>query len=98
MRGRLTSAASRAAVDPGGTACVWLRPALRMIKFIAPWSCCPLNPRIVVMLSLVAGALGGAPAPVELGWLGGEAPAAPTGVSWGVPWPKGAVKIGRAHV
>ena len=39
-------------MGPGGTACVRLRPALRMIKFIAPWSCCPLNPRIVVMLSM----------------------------------------------
>ncbi len=29
--------------------------------------------------------------PVALHWLGGTAPAAPVGVSWGVPWPKGAV-------
>ncbi|MBI5767441.1 MAG: Tat pathway signal sequence domain protein [Verrucomicrobia bacterium] len=29
---------------------------------------------------------------VQLNWLGGTAPAAPTGVSWGVPWPKGAVQ------
>ena len=30
--------------------------------------------------------------PVSLNWLGGTAPAAPNGVSWGVPWPKGAVQ------
>ncbi|HEX2851895.1 MAG TPA: hypothetical protein VHO24_01565 [Opitutaceae bacterium] len=29
---------------------------------------------------------------VTLNWLGGSAPAAPTAVSWGVPWPKGAVQ------
>jgi hypothetical protein len=29
---------------------------------------------------------------VTLNWLGGGAPAAPNGVSWGVPWPKGAVQ------
>jgi hypothetical protein len=29
--------------------------------------------------------------PVTLNWLGGVAPATPVGVSWGVPWPKGAV-------
>ncbi|MGK0190690.1 MAG: hypothetical protein ACI9R3_006520, partial [Verrucomicrobiales bacterium] len=29
--------------------------------------------------------------PVVADWLGGAAPAAPTGVSWGVPWPRGAV-------
>ncbi len=29
---------------------------------------------------------------VQLGWLGGAAPTTPTGISWGVPWPKGAVK------
>ena len=30
--------------------------------------------------------------PVTLHWLDGTAPAAPVGVSWGVPWPKGAVQ------
>ena len=30
--------------------------------------------------------------PVMLNWLGGTAPSAPIGVSWGVPWPKGAVQ------
>ena len=30
--------------------------------------------------------------PVTLHWLGNAAPAAPDGVSWGVPWPKGAVQ------
>ncbi|HVS54530.1 MAG TPA: hypothetical protein VHD62_19395 [Opitutaceae bacterium] len=32
------------------------------------------------------------PAPVALHWLGDAAPAAPDGVSWGVPWPKGALQ------
>src|SRR5262245_42609902 len=32
--------------------------------------------------------------PVTLNWLGGAAPGAPNGVSWGVPWPKGAVSRG----
>jgi len=30
--------------------------------------------------------------PVTLHWLGDLAPAAPVGVSWGVPWPQGAVQ------
>jgi hypothetical protein len=29
--------------------------------------------------------------PVTLRWLGDAAPAAPNGITWGVPWPKGAV-------
>lgn len=29
--------------------------------------------------------------PVTLHWLGGTAPAAPNGITWGVPWPKGAL-------
>jgi len=34
------------------------------------------------------------PQPVQLQWLGNATPAAPEGVSWGVPWPKGAVQKG----
>src|SRR5262245_39456916 len=30
--------------------------------------------------------------PVSLNWLGGTPPAASTGVSWGVPWPRGTVR------
>lgn len=30
--------------------------------------------------------------PVTLNWLGATAPAAPVGVSWGIPWPKGAIQ------
>ncbi|MEO5959135.1 MAG: hypothetical protein ABIR80_08455, partial [Opitutaceae bacterium] len=33
--------------------------------------------------------------PVAINWLGGQAPGAATGVSWGVPWPKGAVPKGQ---
>ena len=43
----------------------------------------------------VAGRAAAAPgqaAPVSLAWLGGKAPATPAGVSWGVPWPRGAVR------
>jgi YetA-like protein len=32
------------------------------------------------------------PQPVQLQWLGQATPATPEGVSWGVPWPKGAVQ------
>jgi hypothetical protein len=48
--------------------------------------------RFLVLPFLVAGVTGAEP--VTLDWLGGEPPAAPTGVSWGVPWPRGAVKPG----
>ena len=33
-------------------------------------------------------------APVPLSWLGGSPPASPSGVSWGVPWPRGALAKG----
>jgi PcRGLX-like protein central beta sandwich domain/PcRGLX-like protein C-terminal alpha/alpha toroid domain/PcRGLX-like N-terminal RIFT barrel domain len=46
---------------------------------------------------LLAGALGAAE-PVTLDWLGGTPPAVPAGVSWGVPWPKGALAPGQALV
>jgi hypothetical protein len=32
--------------------------------------------------------------PVELSWIGGESPQVSTGISWGVPWPQGAVQKG----
>lgn len=44
-----------------------------------------------LFLALFAAALGAAPRPVELDWLGGAAAPAAAGVSWGVPWPKGEV-------
>ena len=34
--------------------------------------------------------------PVALHWLDGAPPSQPQGVSWGVPWPRGAVKPGTA--
>ena len=37
-----------------------------------------------------------APAPVQISWLGGEAPPVEQGVAWGVPWPKGAVPKDQA--
>jgi hypothetical protein len=36
------------------------------------------------------------PAPVKLSWLGGNAPLVSAGVSWGVPWPQGAVARGSS--
>src|SRR5262249_57500788 len=33
---------------------------------------------------------------VELKWLGDTPPAAPTGVSWGAPWPQGKVRKDQA--
>ncbi len=56
-----------------------------------------LLPRLAALLCLTATtALAAAPAPVELNWLGGTPAAAPTGVSWGVPWPRGVVPKGQA--
>jgi hypothetical protein len=45
--------------------------------------------------TLTAARLLAAPAPVTLNWVG-EAPAVRTGVSWGVPWPQGAVQKNQA--
>src|SRR5688572_19794501 len=42
-------------------------------------------------LSALLAASAFAAEPVTLRWLGDAAPAAPNGVTWGVPWPKGAV-------
>lgn len=50
---------------------------------------------LLLALTLVvhaAAAAATAAEPVTLNWLGGLDPAAPVGVSWGVPWPKGAVQ------
>ena len=44
-----------------------------------------------VLALLVASSLPAAPAPVELRWLGEAPPLLSSGVSWGVPWPRGAV-------
>jgi hypothetical protein len=46
---------------------------------------------------IAAGAVLGAPAPapVSVNWVG-DAPAMTTGVSWGVPWPQGAVRKDQA--
>jgi hypothetical protein len=41
-----------------------------------------------------AGAAGASPQKVALSWLGGAAPLVGGGVSWGVPWPQGAVGRG----
>src|SRR5689334_19520232 len=35
-----------------------------------------------------------APAAVSVNWLGGQSPQGTSGVSWGVPWPRGAVQKG----
>ncbi|HTZ21658.1 MAG TPA: Tat pathway signal sequence domain protein, partial [Opitutaceae bacterium] len=56
--------------------------------------------RSVALVAVVAVTLAGrsraaesaAPQPVQLQWLGQAAPAMPEGVSWGVPWPRGAVQ------
>ena len=46
---------------------------------------------VSVISSAVASAAPAAFAPVEINWLGKTPAPAATGVSWGVPWPKGAV-------
>src|SRR5688572_14517039 len=47
--------------------------------------------RALTLSLLLASAVFAAPQPVQLNWLGGEAPALASGVSFGVPWPRGAV-------
>lgn len=49
-----------------------------------------MNRLIVALLSLPLPAL--AAEPVSLYWLDGAPPAAPDGVSWGVPWPQGQLR------
>ncbi|MEO6569360.1 MAG: Tat pathway signal sequence domain protein [Opitutaceae bacterium] len=53
------------------------------------------NPRglCTALLGISAATLGFAASvePVQIGWLGGTSAPVTTGVSWGVPWPKGAV-------
>ena len=48
--------------------------------------------RSLTTLLLLATVHAHAAEPVTLHWLGDTAPAAPVGVSWGVPWPKGTVQ------
>jgi hypothetical protein len=48
---------------------------------------------VLAFLSLaIVGFAAESPAPVALHWLGDAPPGGPAGVSWGVPWPKGALK------
>ena len=60
----------------------------------------PFSPMMKAVPALVA-SLVSAVAPVysaeavSVDWLGGEPPAAAVGISWGVPWPRGAVKPGE---
>ncbi len=54
---------------------------------------------LVLMLGLctaIALAAAPKPAPVELTWLHAYSQLQPSGVSWGVPWPRGAVKKNQA--
>ena len=55
-------------------------------------------PALVSIVLIAVGSLGAADAPkgVTLDWLGGAAPSAPEGVSWGVPWPEGKLRKGDA--
>jgi len=51
---------------------------------------------VTAALAIVpAGAAGAAPSSVTVNWVG-DAPAMPTGVSWGVPWAQGAVQKGQS--
>jgi hypothetical protein len=34
---------------------------------------------------------------VTAGWLGGSPPPVESGVSWGIPWPRGAVRKGQSR-
>jgi len=52
----------------------------------------PLSPLLLLAsFGLLAAPVAGAVDPVPLQWLGNTPAPAATGVSWGVPWPKGAV-------
>src|SRR5438128_1095618 len=44
----------------------------------------------------ILGAVAATPSAVEINWLGGTPAPAATGVSWGVPWSKGAVQKAQA--
>ncbi|MCF7972969.1 MAG: hypothetical protein K9N55_04055 [Phycisphaerae bacterium] len=48
---------------------------------------------VIVCLMCICG---GAAEPVPVQWLDGQAPSLTTGVSWGVPWSKGAVQPDQA--
>lgn len=50
----------------------------------------------LVLLNCVSSARGQQITPVTINWLDGDAPGMASGVSWGVPWPKGAVKKEQA--
>ena len=50
-----------------------------------------LRASIPLLACLLSAVLSAAPAPVELRWLGEAPPPLSSGVSWGVPWPRGAV-------
>src|SRR5436190_2175067 len=49
-----------------------------------------------VVVGGIAGAIAAMPSPVDINWLGGMPAPTAIGVSWGVPWPKGAVPKGQA--
>ena len=51
----------------------------------------PERIRAALLLALLPVAVFAAE-PVQLRWLGDAAPAAPNGITWGVPWPKAAVQ------
>lgn len=55
-------------------------------------------PLYLLLALLLPPALSAAVEPVPLSWLGGAAPASAAGVSWGVPWPRGAVTRQQAFV
>ena len=52
---------------------------------------------LLIVASLASSPLPAAPADVNLNWLEKAAPASATGVSFGVPWPRGAVQKGQAR-
>src|SRR5438132_589878 len=73
------------------------RQAPTLPKIIFPMKKPHPSLRLILGFAVLAPAfLAAAPESVDLNWLGGKAAAAPTGVSWGVPWPKGAVTKAQA--
>src|SRR5882672_1695734 len=74
-----------AGVSPKTRSVIWRIEETSSMKFI----------RLLVFLAATGIAVLAADS-VTLNWLGGVPPAAPNGVNWGVPWPKGAVSSSTA--
>lgn len=53
---------------------------------------------LVILFIIFTRSSNGQVSQVHMNWLSGKAPAVKTGVSWGVPWPKGVIKKGQNYI